>query len=940
MTDLYSYPKLSSLKTALKRSAGTDASSARIVYMLPSKSSEGILLDMLRSSGKYFGERPDIWSWSELYIQLVPRSRRLRCIDPPDHRLVLEFLLGRTLTELDSRGISVPGGVRRSGFIDVLSDAIRELLLEDVAPDSILGGEGEKNAAELSLRDLLYRLYTDYLLYLEGHGLADSSQMPSLTADAVNLSQPDLMRDIAIYWIGFLSFTGAQLRLVTTLRELGVSMKFFMPDSGMKNFRDVADQLGIEQKKLSSDTCSVETMISPDIHSQFEMIADEIVRRRSERDAAIGDDIGILTPPEHLRLMGLALTRRGIPYQSREETSVDRTPIAYIARGAWDVHRLGWPPKRTLNLLRDPHIGAGELDGRRFVSEMPEGVEMWRSYLKDNERALTAFERLNSFCEYIDSEEGHTGEEILRALLNLTEDGEWERRLSLEAGHDYDMDSAVREISSARLEIEQKLDMLNELSPSIGEAASLRFKGDKAMDFIAGWSREATTAFPPQYDGVVTLYGSAPPVLASHSLWVMTDVDPARYPGPSSDQPLLSGEIRTEVNDSPDTAAHLPTIHEEREQKEALFRRLAAIGEHLTVISRSGMDAGGRPQGDSPFLSSLPGDMFSGYSILRDYTIAQIAANDDEVYRGAFPRTAFSDMTNRSGKTRVRLSSIDEWALCPFSFWCGNIARFKSPLESETVFDRIFRGTVMHEMWQSIWMEYMSSPGSRKLSTVLLEQWDGAISAISVKFPAAADPRASFIMSDLKSRMLDIANWQDDTERRAGSAGLRRSRTETEFVMPEFEMENTVFSGRADRVDFWSGDFGTTAVIVDYKLGSGDAYRNSLQLASYALTLRNADIDVGGVCYAGHGDGRIRGAWSRGLDEIYGASGRDPDLDEKTEEAMEAMRRMDREALAGRYSADYDSLRCRICGYSSICRRSERYEISEKSSQDDMDERN
>jgi hypothetical protein len=124
---------------------------------------------------------------------------------------------------------------------------------------------------------------------------------------------------------------------------------------------------------------------------------------------------------------------------------------------------------------------------------------------------------------------------------------------------------------------------------------------------------------------------------------------------------------------------------------------------------------------------------------------------------------------------------------------------------------------------------------------------------------------------------------------------------------------------------------------VDYKLGGGDAYKNSVQLACYAAALRLAGIDVGGVCYAGHKDTRIRGAWSDGLDAIYGASGRRAEISEKIGEATETLRAMDEAIGSGRYPANYNSTMCRVCGCSSICRRMERYGVAGQY-QDDADE--
>ena len=134
----------------------------KVIYMLPALSSSGQLLDMLSGERGFFGEKPDIWSWSEMYSRLTPEKDLRRQIDPPDHRLILQYVLDSNIKELDWQGAYVPSGARRRGFIDILSLSIRELLLEGVDPDMILAGfeaPGTQERGKSAHGDLLYRLY-------------------------------------------------------------------------------------------------------------------------------------------------------------------------------------------------------------------------------------------------------------------------------------------------------------------------------------------------------------------------------------------------------------------------------------------------------------------------------------------------------------------------------------------------------------------------------------------------------------------------------------------------------------------------------------------------------------------------------------------------------------------------------------------------------------
>ncbi|MDR1651591.1 MAG: PD-(D/E)XK nuclease family protein [Synergistaceae bacterium] len=898
MIRLFSYVKLSALGTELRRERV--ARGGDIVYMLPSMPGAEYLEPMLRGGG-YFGRRPEIWSWQELYNRVTPKHQRRRCIDPPDRRLVLKFVTDQAAAE------SEPGGAARAvmsgrGFVRMLGEAVREMLLEGVEPDLILPDDGSPD------HEMLCRLYGDYLLYLDEHGLADNSDLPSLTRRALD-GLPDALKNKTMRWVGFMSFTGAQLNLIRALEYHGADMEFYMPDSGCADFRSAASQLGVDAVPIESSPCAVCRVISPDVCSQFENIAELIMNEYSSMD------IGILVDADRMETLAAELNRRKIPWQRRSEVTVDKTALIDAARRIWEAHKLGWPPLRVRYLLRSAPFGI-EPDHTEFTRSMPEGMGAWREFFSGNDHALGVLSLWESFCSLL--ERGGTSEELLGGLMDLSGGGEWERRLASEAGADWAMDAAVRETASARLEIERKLSMTQETGRSLGEAGSLRFAGEAAMNFIRDWAGEAATALSPIYRSAVSVCNFPPEVLASHDIWIMTDVDGTRYPGPSSERALLSEKLRERVNDTSDGSVHLPTMREKLRQKEAMFRRMIAVGERVCVLSRSA-SASGVQAGESPFVSSL---MRSGSDIWKITETRELVPPPLPAVRrgrGVFPRSvrgAFED------KYRISLSHADELMECPFAWWCGRAAFIEPLPDTAGVADRAVLGSAVHDIWRAAVNSYRE--GGRTLGSVIGSDWDEITDGLTPKYPILADPRALPRVLDLKHRMYVMADTLDEADARAGARGMTRVRIETEMALPEIESEHATFSGRADRVDFWSGPEGEAAVIFDYKLGKSRSYAKTLQLASYGLSLRNSGVDVAGFSYVCLGDLVLAGAWSDVMGPIYKASSRRASCGEKIESASELLKEIDRIAAGGVFEANYGSARCGYCGYATLCRRSER----------------
>ncbi|GHV31012.1 hypothetical protein FACS1894167_12720 [Synergistales bacterium] len=970
MINIHGYVKIKSLERALYERYGGDSSG--VVFMLPSSSSKDALRAFLAGGG-YFGRGPRIWDWSAMYKNLTERDELRRQIDPPDHRLILRCLRDKFIREKEELALSVPEGARKAGFIGVLSDAVRELLLEATPPDML--HEAAARDGAISPRGILYEIYRDYLIYLDDHRLADNSQLPWLLSKMNSEDIKNKLSGDSLCWIGFLSMTGAQLALVQRFREAGIDMDFFAPQTGLADFHDLPEQLGasvhiIDSADVSSELRNLtKTFSAPDIYWQYEGIAREIALASNgegnlapvisaDMDETLSD-VGIYLPSDAISLMEAALTKYGVPHQTRAETPVAETPMFKIARSAWEAYRLGWPYRKTWRILRGyekrglslpfrlPTINPS-FAGRAADIAAPEGMSAWRRILgkgglAEDTESLSLLEELDKFCAFLNEEGGHTGAELLAALLSLWGE-ERDLLVSRDAGDDTSLDAAVRESVSARGETEQKLRLLEELSPPLGEAGDIRFRDGDAMVFLSDWARETMTVLPARLGNVVCLYDAPPPVLVSHKLWIITDVSPPRFPGPQYAGQLISGELRDEINKAKpkgadEFAVHLPTMSETREQKEALFLRMIAVAETVTILVRSAKDSSGREQSVSPFVLSLYGRARGGDENSYEDDIrfdAKELLDGEQAGRGAFPRAGRVNpagaAVRRPPPLVVSLSAVDRFADCPFAFWCENIARLERPRGDTGVFGALRAGDVMHKMWQILWEDYLKNNGSVSFSGLLAQKWEDMLTSLAKKYPELNDARALPSVIDLRGRMERGAAAQDNVELGAARNGLVRARTEFEYVLPDYESARVIFRGRVDRVDVWNEG----AVLIDYKRGESGKYKNSLQLASYAAVLRasgdSAYKKLIGFGYIGHGDGKITGWWAddNARDAYFAAkSEKTVTMEEKTAEALALMENINDSAGRGTFGANYESDSCGRCSWGTICRRHENRGVSE-----------
>jgi hypothetical protein len=228
-----------------------------------------------------------------------------------------------------------------------------------------------------------------------------------------------------------------------------------------------------------------------------------------------------------------------------------------------------------------------------------------RKLAKNVKHVFKAFRAMTHFCRTV--ERGCSLAELLKALyVFLTVPGLWVDALTDLPANSPDLDDSLRELAASVTEVEAKYRALRELQPDLGSAGRVILKGGEAIEFLRKWSADTLVHPSPLVGGALILYTGSPPILASHPVWIMTDVTQKNWPGIIRSSPLLDVSEREAIAAA---SAYLPSVHDKHMQKEALFRRLIQTGESLTVISHSAADEDGRPTSLTSFAQSFMTDM-------------------------------------------------------------------------------------------------------------------------------------------------------------------------------------------------------------------------------------------------------------------------------------------------------------------------------------------
>ena len=926
----------------------------------------------LRSGQGQFGpldEREDVlWTWQDLYddIASTPGARSRRPISPPDHLLILRCLLQEALQGRPDLVKQWPG-VGRAGFLDILSNDVQELMNEAVRPDQMETGDSPVAA-------LLRDVYARFLDYLHRNDLLDSAEICTAASELLGQLGDGWGTDLTLAFTGFLSFTHGQLELVKALETRCREIVILKPESGLENFYDATEQLADYTWQLGAERSSGRIVETPVEEPSLEPEA--VARTLALWAAGAGPlagvmdfpgfaSIGVMAGPEGMEDMTDALTRYGVPFFPTLGVSIDRTLPGRILSAIRLLDEQRFPTWDTIMLLTQPCFAGSPFPSERTLRAGPSGLTGWTRYLSrasqdDPVKAAGASMRaVGRLCRAV--RKGGTPALLMAEFYRfLTAKGLWlDRMADLSCP---ELDEEVRTTASAIETVREKMLSLRELLPDIGPIGRAALKDRDAFDFLETWCRESRTRPPMPLSGALRLYAGQPPVLASHSVWVMTGVTQRTWPGRSQSSPLLDASERQRLDRN---GAHMPSPQEKAVQREALFRRLLLTGEDLTLVYRSLTDDAGHPMAASPFVSRLLEDARGLWTRtelpvvpLESLTQCEDFFPDVDPDPGASVERRPQSLhggersASESGQETLAVSDLQGLLSCPLRWWLERRARLhERRIEVATAAEW---GVLTHAFWERTWRRFAQDPEA-DFAALTREEWaklEAADEPYAEYERFAEDRRLARRMGILRFRALRLGEVQQRIIQRLRDAGFRHQGIWLEDdARLSTAKEGVTFHGRCDRVELLAGPDGRTcAVITDYKsrraaiydegvkslparswnVDGRDRFRFGLQLSAYALMFKERDPDVPlkGLCFLGMADGRTAGTLAPELQPLFAEEAEAPkkllaSMEERMEEADCAMRCAATLLSAGKFEPFYDSPSCRVCDMKGICRRGE-----------------
>lgn len=932
------------------------------VFLVPSTGDRELLRNIILDRVSFGSGEPSILRWEDLYREVlreleIPPEKRRRQIDPPDHWLIVRYILEEF--KAGEKEIDIPPGALRRGFVWTLGENLRELLREELLPEALAESlgcsscEGGGSCSMLSTpHGLLCRLYRNYLAYLDLHSLADSAQTASITRSLLRDNHEKTKRWIREHhfiFTGFMSFTRSQAGLVREITRLGGTVTVFKPESGL-DIHDAGDQLvGLSPEKLligDHKPISVLLVSAGNHRLELETVCRNLAlwssdegefSRRLKIPFPGWKDMGLLVDRSRLESAEEILSRYHIPFIVNGGPTVSQTALWQTAKSSLEAENLGYPPEETAHILSQPWISPTGFPLVKSLEEGPHGTEGWRAFLKEYGDTLIAdnFEKMASFGTALN--EGGTPSRLLRSLRSLAGDGDvsgWGKALSGFVFPDPWLDETARRLNASVRELDQKLERTAEMERNIGPAGSVILRGSDAVAFLSAWAESSTVWQPPRSLDSMDLYVGNPPVLAHHAVFVATGLTSATWPGRLRESPLLDDSRKEALHKNTGiglSPVHLPLLREKRMQREALLRRILASADSVCIVSRPCQDESGRPLQQSGMVDSAlsqdpPWITEAGEEPRFSRSMKDVLPRDEEtIIKGVEVRS--DDPPRVPERTRALppgspwppgsdrrapISGIDTWSRCPFKFYAERTLGFRK--NRSFGFDPLAAGTMIHALWEKAWADRLDS--GEGLPELAERYWN---EAVSLHYPNLA--RLPRYMRRLRSQAGMMAVLQQKIE----DAGLSKARNEQRR---ERDIRVTVggvtFSGRYDRLDVLQDG---SALVVDYKTGQGNDLSKSLQLAAYAVALRESEsLEVSGYVFLSHGDCRITGRLSKTLSTIFeGLTGRSrTSLEETISSAEDVLAKMAESVSEGKFPPNYENTQvCRYCDFQGLCRRGE-----------------
>lgn len=934
-------------------------------FLVPGTRDRRWLRDVLVGEGTFGGDEPPILRWEELYREASARlgaggPALRRQIDPPDHWLIVRHILEEALAESPAQN-GLPAAIDKPGFISVLGTTLRELLREEVLPEHIsvsLGCSGcnGKSACpvEGSSDRLLCSLYHKYTAYLEAGDLFDSAQAATVIREMVEKSPGDSsswLGSSSFIFTGFLSFTHGQLLLLRCLHDAGADITILTPATGLDIYGATRQLETILEDTPFPKKCSplhVLEMESGDHRLEIE----HLVRNLALWEKGIGplaeaagpfagwEETALAVDDSRLSLLEELLKRYHVPYFIDDGPGVAFTPLWKTASRIWDIHRRGYPPEETAWLLAEPFLCGSDFPLGAAKASAPSGRGEWERFLDScclEGRPL--FNGIASFAEAVAA--GGTPADLLESLREMASGGNeagagWDHRLSRLVADDPGLDEEVRRMSGAMRELEGKTLQLRETELDIGPAGRRKLSGDKAMAFLSAWAKRSTIWQAPKKTGSLTVYTGTPPVLAHHPVFALAGVLASSWPGRLRQSPLLPDEKREQLHNNPSLelgAFHLPLLAEIRRQRQALFRRVLACGDTMTIISRPRQDASGRPLQPSPFIRDAKGGDAPWVTPLAGEplrtTMKDVLPGGDcprirpvevrETEAPLVPARLARDIPRLGeGEPPFQptpyLGDIDLWESCPFRYYARRILGLREPRPD--LFDPARAGSMIHELWNRAWRAKTAT--GRPLAEIASRMWEETVNAKYPELSGKASPLRRH-WKRLRDQVLRLAEGQDETEDNGLEALRKEQRLEGELSLT---CSGVTFTGRFDRLEILDSGF----ILIDYKSGSSASYGKSLQLPAYVLAMEGSvHSPLLGWGYLCLGDGGTAGRFTGTTAKLFGKRATPSEtLETFLREAERALAAMADGLASGRFPPKWGAEACRTCGYRGLCRLDEK----------------
>ncbi len=936
-----------------------------LYFLVPGTGDRRWLRDVLVGEGTFGGGEPAILRWEELYREAAARihtdgQTQKRQIDPPDHWLIVRYIL-EELLEATSRGKDLPPAIRKTGFVSILGATLRELLREEVLPEHLstsLGcddcNDGRACPVEGSPDRLLCLLYHRYTAYLESRGLFDSAQAATVIREMIEKKPKESsswLRTSSFVFTGFLSFTHGQLLLLRSLHDLGASLTVLVPATGLEIHnatRQLENLLDEGPHRANCRNLRVLEMESGDQRLEIEHLVRNFVlweRGKGPLRETAGpfpgwENMALATEDNRLPLVEEVLKRYRVPYFVDDGPKVASTPLWKAVSRFRELHGRGFPTDETAWFLAEPFLPTKEFPFEAALEATPRGQKEWKDFLGDQyPEGLPVFEALLSFADSIES--GGSPAELLELLKRLTTPGDagpggWDRTLSELVVPFPGLDEEVRRLSGSLRELEEKSIQMREAEPDIGPAGCHKLSGDRAMAFLFAWAERSTIWQAPKTTGNLAVYAGNPPVLAHHRVFALTGALASAWPGRLGQSPLLPDEKREQLHQDPSLelgAFHLPLLLEVRKQRQALFRRILACGDELTIVSRPRQDSSGRPLQPSPFLAEAKKcdppwvtpiveepvkttmkDVLPDDAQIRIRPVEVRESEEPLVPQRLLREIPLLGERNPVVPASAYLGDIDLWESCPFRYYAERVLGLKE--RRPGVFDPAKAGNAIHALWNSAWTERKRT--GDPLAKLVPELWQKKVMGIYPELFGEKSPLKRH-RKRLYDQTLRLAKVQDDID----GGGLEKNRKDQKLEGKlQTTIEGVTFTGRFDRLDILDSG----AVLLDYKSGSSSTYVKSLQLPAYALALRGKEFSPllgwGYLCLA---DGAVSGRFTEPASQFFGKNKTSPEtLASLIEEAGTKLEAMAKGLLSGNFTPNWDSDACKTCAYRGLCRKDER----------------